>query len=123
MVKTVKGMNALGGLVYSTEAGRTCSGCRQPVAACNCAAAPLPEGDGIARIRRETKGRGGKTVTTVSGLPLQAEELKVLGKKLKTRCGCGGSVKEGTIEIQGDHADLITAWLKEQGFQARRAGG
>lgn len=84
---------------------------------------PAPEGDGIARIRRETKGRGGKTVTTVSGLLLQSEELKALGKKLKTRCGCGGSVKEGVIEIQGDHAELITAWLKEQGFQARRAGG
>ncbi len=123
MVKSVKGMNALGGLVYSTEAGRTCPGCRQPVASCICRASALPEGDGIARVRRETKGRGGKTVTTVSGLLLSPEELKALGKKLKTRCGCGGSVKEGVIEIQGDHAELITAWLTEQGFQSKRAGG
>jgi|TARA_R110002051_G_scaffold91158_1_gene160174 translation initiation factor 1 len=123
MVKSAKGMAALGGLVYSTETGRTCPACRQPVAECVCGAPSAPQGDGIARVRRETKGRGGKTVTTVSGLPLQPEALKSLAKKLKTRCGCGGAVKEGVIEIQGDHAELICSWLIEQGFQAKRAGG
>lgn len=123
MVKSAKGMAALGGLVYSTESGRTCPGCRQPVSVCVCAVSALPEGDGIARVRRETKGRGGKTVTTVSGVLLAPEELKALAKKLKTRCGCGGAVKEGVIEIQGDHAELIRDWLNEQGFEAKRAGG
>lgn len=123
MVKSAKGMAALGGLVYSTESGRTCPVCRNPVSACSCAGEPLPEGDGIARVRRETKGRGGKTVTTVSGILLPAEDLKALAKKLKTRCGCGGAVKDGVVEIQGDHAELICSWLKEQGFQAKRAGG
>ncbi len=123
MAKSGKGMAALGGLVYSTERGRTCPVCRQPVAGCKCAVQALPDGDGIARVRRETKGRGGKTVTTVSGVLLPSEELKALAKKLKTRCGCGGAVKEGVIEIQGDHAELIRGWLIEQGFQAKRAGG
>lgn len=123
MVKSAKGMAALGGLVYSTETGRTCPACRQPVSACVCASASLPEGDGVARVRRETKGRGGKTVTTVSGVLLPAEELKALVKKLKTRCGCGGAVKDGVIEIQGDHAELICGWLAEQGFRVKRAGG
>jgi len=123
MVKPTKGMAALGGLVYSTETGRTCPACRQPVAACSCSVPVTPAGDGIARVRRETKGRGGKTVTTVSGLPLQPEALKALAKKLKARCGCGGSVKEGVVEIQGDHAEFICSWLIEQGFQAKRAGG
>lgn len=123
MVKSAKGMAALGGLVYSTETGRTCPACRQPISSCVCATPQLAEGDGIARVRRETKGRGGKTVTSVSGVLLPPDELKALAKKLKTRCGCGGAVKEGVIEIQGDHAELVRDWLIEQGFQAKRAGG
>ncbi|WOD12276.1 translation initiation factor Sui1 [Pseudomonas sp. NyZ704] len=123
MVKSTKGLAGLGGLVYSTETGRTCPQCRAAVAACVCAEPDIPEGDGIARVRRETKGRGGKTVTTVSGLALAPDQLKALAKELKARCGCGGGVKEGVIEIQGDKADFICQWLAGQGYQAKRAGG
>ncbi len=118
-----KGLQALSGLVYSTETGRMCPDCRQPADKCTCGQPTLPEGDGIARVRRETKGRGGKTVTTVAGLPLAGDDLKALAKHLKTRCGCGGSVKDGVVEIQGDHADLICQWLQGEGFKAKRSGG
>lgn len=122
-MKSTKGLAGLGGLVYSTEKGRTCPQCRAALAECSCATPGLPEGDGIARVRRETKGRGGKTVTTVSGLCLPAEELKRLAKELKARCGCGGGVKEGVVEIQGDKADVVCSWLIAQGIKAKRAGG
>jgi translation initiation factor 1 len=119
----VKGLDSLGGLVFSTEAGRMCPDCRQPVSGCTCGAPAPVTGDGIARVRRETKGRGGKTVTTVTGLALPPDELKVLAKRMKARCGCGGSLKDGVIEIQGDQVDLICQWLGAEGFTARRAGG
>lgn len=122
-MKTTKGLAGLGGLVYSTETGRTCPECRMPIAGCLCAVSSIPEGDGIARVRRETKGRGGKTVTTVSGLRLAPDDLKSLAKQLKARCGCGGSVQDGVIEIQGDKADFICSWLIGQGYQSKRAGG
>ena len=83
----------------------------------------VPEGDGIARVRRETKGRGGKTVTTVSGVLLKADDLKALAKRLKNRCGCGGAVKDGVIEIQGDKAEQVCELLKAEGYQVKRAGG
>lgn len=113
-----------GGLVYSTDSGRMCPGCRQPVAACQCrqAAAP-PPGDGVARVSRESKGRGGKTVTLVRGLPLDAEALAELGKRLRSACGAGGTAKDGVLEVQGDHAERVVAWLKAQGHPAKRAGG
>lgn len=117
------GFSGLGGLVYSTETGRTCPDCRQPVAQCTCKQAPAPVGDGIVRVRRETKGRGGKTVTSISGIMLPEAELKDLAKRMKARCGCGGALKEGVIEIQGDQVTLLCAWLSEQGFQVKRAGG
>ena len=74
-------------------------------------------------VSRETKGRKGKGVTVVRGLPLAAAELKSLAKELKRRCGSGGAIKEGTIEIQGDHRDTIVTLLAERGFRAKRAGG
>ncbi len=117
------GLEALGGLVYSTDSGRMCPDCSQPVAQCRCAEQALPEGDGIVRVRRETKGRGGKTVTSVSGVLLGAEELKALAKRLKNRCGCGGSVKDGVIEIQGDKAELLCELLTAEGYKAKRSGG
>ncbi|WP_022961338.1 translation initiation factor Sui1 [Halopseudomonas pelagia] len=123
MVKSTQGLAGLGGLVYSTESGRTCPRCRAAIADCVCAQPGIPEGDGIARVRRETKGRGGKTVTTVSGLCLAPDDLKRLAKELKARCGCGGGVKEGVIEIQGDKADFVCNWLIGQGYQTKRAGG
>lgn len=117
------GLQALGGLVYSTETGRMCPDCSQPQAECRCAEPAVPEGDGVVRVRRETKGRGGKTVTSVSGVLLASDELKILAKKLKNRCGCGGSVKDGVIEIQGDKAELLVELLTLEGFRVKRAGG
>lgn len=116
--------NGSGGLVYSTEQGRMCPACRQAVADCRCgAAAPAPAGDGTVRVSRETKGRGGKTVTVVRGAPGDAAGLAALGKQLRAACGSGGTVKDGVIEIQGDHADRVVEWLKGKGLTVKRAGG
>lgn len=113
-----------GGLVYSTDQGRMCPGCRQPSSACTCGnAQTAPVGDGIVRVQRETKGRKGKGVTLVSGVPLGPLELLQLGKELKTRCGSGGTVKDGVIEIQGDHAELLLPLLKARGWTVKRSGG
>lgn len=121
----MKSFAALSGLVYSTEGGRMCPACRQPVAACQCAqlAAAVPQGDGIVRVHRETKGRGGKAVTVVRGLPLHTEALTTLAKKIKAACGSGGTVKDGQIEVQGDHIDKVLALLQAQGFKTKRSGG
>jgi len=115
-----------GRLVYSTDAGRMCPGCRRPLASCTCAAsdkrAPAA-GDGVARIRRETGGRGGKTVTTISGLALDDAALAALAKHLKAACGTGGTVRDGTIELQGDHREPLAALLARQGIRSKLAGG
>lgn len=112
-------------LVYSTDFGRACPGCGKPVAQCACKAAVRPQGDGIVRVSRETAGRKGKGVTVVRGLPLDDAALTVLGKQLKAACGSGGTVKEGVIEVQGDHLDKVLAWLKArpEGWTVKRAGG
>lgn len=111
-------------MVYSTERGLVCPMCRLPTAKCRCGKEePPPAGDGIARVRRETKGRGGKTVTTVSGVPLGGEALRNLASDLKRRCGTGGTAKDGVIEIQGDHRETIVAELSRRGFTAKLAGG
>ncbi|TVT75914.1 MAG: translation initiation factor Sui1 [Denitromonas halophila] len=113
-----------GGLVYSTETGRMCPICREPMADCRCKSAPaVPAGDGIVRVSRETKGRGGKAVTVVRGVTLNAIELAVLGKKLRAGCGTGGTVKDGVIEVQGDHCERVIEALKKDGFTVKRAGG
>jgi translation initiation factor 1 len=123
VVKKASSLAALGGLVYSTDSGRHCPDCNQPVDACICKQSAVPAGDGIARVRRETKGRGGKTVTTVTGVPLAEEPLKELASALKKRCGCGGGLKDGVIEIQGDHVQLLIDELIKRGFKARKSGG
>lgn len=123
MAKKLTSLSALGGLVYSTDGGRHCPDCNQPLDACTCRQAVAPQGDDIARVRRETKGRGGKTVTTVSGVPLAGEELKDLASALKKRCGCGGALKDGVIEIQGDHVALLLDELIKRGFKAKKSGG
>ncbi|MFA5677587.1 MAG: translation initiation factor Sui1 [Pseudomonas sp.] len=123
MSKRQIGFGSLGGLVFSTDSGRMCPDCRNPQSDCTCAQPETPAGDGIARVRRETKGRGGKTVTTITGLALPADELKALAKRIKARCGCGGSVIDGVIEIQGDRADMLCEWLTSEGFRTKRAGG
>ncbi|UXJ53372.1 translation initiation factor Sui1 [Pseudomonas citronellolis] len=123
MVKKASSLSALGGLVYSTDAGRHCPDCNQPVGACICKQSVVPAGDGIVRVRRETKGRGGKTVTTVSGVPLAEDALKELATALKKRCGTGGALKDGVIEIQGDHVELLLEELAKRGFKAKKSGG
>lgn len=113
-----------GGLVYSTESGRMCPACRQPFSNCACNQLKTPaKSDGLVRVSRETKGRGGKCVTLVRGLGLDAPALEKLAKQLKTACGSGGTVKEGIIEVQGDHCDAVMAALVKQGHHAKRAGG
>lgn len=84
---------------------------------------PRPKSDGFARVRREIKGRRGKTVTTISDLAMNDAELKELASALKRLCGVGGSVKNGMVEIQGDNADKIVAELEKRGHKAKRAGG
>ena len=117
----------LGGLVYSTEHGKTCPDCRAPIDNCCCEDTSEQERlaalDGIVRIRRETSGRKGKGVTTISGLPLAQAELKTLAKTLKQRCGTGGAVKEGVVEIQGDHRETLCDALTSMGYQVKLAGG
>jgi translation initiation factor 1 len=110
-------------LVYSTDSGRMCPECRQPAAACACKARPVIKGDGVVRVSRQTKGRGGKSVTVVKGLALDALALAALGKQLRTACGSGGTVKDGVIEVQGDHCNLVLETLKKLGIDAKRAGG
>ena len=120
----MKGFGGLGGLVYSTEAGRMCPDCRQPVAQCVCKkAAAAPQGDGTVRVRLETKGRKGKGVTLVWGVPVDEDGLQKLGKQLKAACGTGGTVKDGQIEVQGDHVTLVMEALRKQGYQVKRSGG
>lgn len=119
---------AAGGLVYSTEGGRMCPQCRQPVTACQCAAQAfasiLAKSDGVVRVSRETKGRGGKAVTLVRGVPLPAQDLVALAKRLRTACGSGGTVKDGVIEVQGDHAERLVTLLTAEGqWVVKRAGG
>jgi len=112
------------GLVYSTDAGRMCPQCRRPAASCVCAKAPArPAGDGIVRIGRETKGRGGKAVTLVRGLPLDKAALATLGKRLRSACGAGCTVKDAVIEVQGDHVERLLALLQAEGWPVKRVGG
>lgn len=101
-------------LVYSTQTGRVANEKPKETA---------PVGDGTVRVWPEKKGRGGKVVTVIAGLPLVPEALTALAKQLKKRCGGGGTVKEGTIELQGDHVELMVETLKKQGYKAKRAGG
>jgi translation initiation factor 1 len=113
-------------LVYSTDGGRTCPACRKPIAQCICKAqrASALAGDGVVRVSRESKGRGGKTVTLVRGLPLDAEALAALGRRLRSACGTGGTAKDGVLEVQGDHAERVVELLKAEGFaNVKRAGG
>jgi len=111
-------------LVYSTDFGRACPRCGKPIAQCVCrkGSSQAPT-DGIVRVRREVKGRKGKTVTTITGIPLNEEQLQELASELKRQCGTGGSVKDGLIIIQGDHCDTLIASLQEKGYTVKRAGG
>lgn len=102
-------------LVYSTETGRIRPEESKPQAP--------TEGDGIVRLHRETKGRGGKAVTLITGVPLAGAELKTLAKDLKKLCGVGGAIKDGVITIQGDQRENLKPALEKRGFSVKIAGG
>ncbi len=108
-------------LVFSTETGRVCPECANPVKECRCKQQKANQisGDGIVRIRREVKGRRGKTVTTISGVPLKNSGIEQLASELKRKCGVGGSVKDKIIILQGDQRSKITPLLKDKGFTVR----
>ena len=113
-----------GGLVYSTDRGRMCPSCRQPIGQCTCCLKkPTAVSDGIVRVSRQTSGRNGKSVTVVKGLALDSDALTRLGKQFKAACGSGGTVKDGAIEIQGDHRERVIEALGRQGWVVKRAGG
>lgn len=118
-------MNKNSTRVYSTDKGRLCPVCTEALEQCSCAAlsAGKPVGDGKVRVRLDTKGRNGKAVTQVEGLALTLAEVEALAKTLKARCGSGGAVKNGVIEIQGDHRPLVLSYLLGKGIQAKQAGG
>ena len=116
-------------IVYSTETGSICPKCQKPDSGCACdkkrkRSEPQPQfkPDGIIRIQRETKGRKGKTVTTVFGFDLDDQALKALAKNLKQLCGTGGSVKAGVIVIQGDHRDTVKGFLEGNGYKVKISG-
>lgn len=118
----LKNAFANAGLVYSTETGRMCPDCRQPVASCVCGVKPIPKGDGVVRVSRESKGRGGKVVTLVKGLALDDAALQALCKQLKAACGSGGTVKDGVIEVQGDHCERVAQNLEKDGHTVKFVG-
>jgi len=103
-----------------------CPRCGRPAAQCACgkpAAAAPAGGAAVVRVGRETKGRKGKGVTVVTGVPLRGAALEELGSQLKRLCGSGGTVKDGVIEIQGDHRDALVAELARHGWTVKRSGG
>lgn len=102
-----------------------CPACRRPVAQCTCrnSAVSTVTADGVVRVLRETKGRGGKAVTVVRGAPGDAAALVKLGQELKAACGSGGTVKDGVIEVQGDHVEKVMVLLQQRGHKVKRAGG
>jgi translation initiation factor 1 len=111
-------------IIYSTGMGSLCPNCRRPVRECVCPkGAPGAAKPAAVRVGREVKGRAGKGVTTVTGLPMSLSDIESLAAKLKKRCGSGGTVREGIIEIQGDHRDVIVAELIKLGWPAKKSGG
>jgi len=111
-------------LVYSSDSGRVCPECARAVKECVCRKKSSQSGgDGTVRIRRESKGRGGKTVTVITGISLNEDAIKQLSGELKRRCGTGGTVKDGIIEIQGDHRELLLTEFAARGYKVKAAGG
>ncbi|MGK4328494.1 stress response translation initiation inhibitor YciH [Lonsdalea quercina] len=101
-------------LVYSTDSGRIAE---------KTAPVERPKGDGIVRIQRQTSGRKGKGVCVITGIDLDDDALQKLAAELKKKCGCGGSIKEGVIEIQGDKRDVLKQLLEAKGMKVKLAGG
>ena len=112
-------------IVYTTGVGERCPNCQRPVRECVCKRGTPGKvsSPGPVRVSRETQGRKGKGVTVITGLGLPPDELEALATELKKRCGCGGSVANGRIEIQGDHRDRLVEELTRRGWPAKRAGG
>jgi translation initiation factor 1 len=111
-------------IVYSTGIGTLCPNCRRAARECVCPkGAPGAVGPATVRVGRETQGRAGKGVTVVSGLPLSSADLETLATRLKKRCGSGGTVRGGNIEIQGEHRDVVVAELVKMGWPAKKSGG
>jgi translation initiation factor 1 len=100
-----------------------CPGCDEPLDQCRCGKTAAAKGSGNVRVGRETKGRKGKGVTVVTGLPLDAMDLAALAKELKSQCGAGGTTRDGVIEIQGDHRDRLVAALQTRGYAVKKSGG
>ena len=120
--------------VYSSEHGRVCPHCGLPSKRCACRANPRgnahggaassnPQSDGVVRVGRSSRGRGGKTVTLIEGVQLPAAELRELARNLRRQCGTGGALKNDTIEIQGDQRDAVVEQLEALGFRVKRKGG
>lgn len=113
--------------VWSSDGGRLCHSCGKPKTQCECwtkqAQTIDRSGDGIVRVSRETKGRKGKGVTVITGLQLNAKDLKALAKELKKKCGTGGTVADHNIEIQGDLRDRLVELLTKKGYTVKRVGG
>ena len=108
-------------IVYSTEQGKMCPLCNKPATACVCRKEkPVPKSDGIVRVKRSTKGRKGKGVTMITGIPLAHDALSKLAKQLKQKCASGGTVKDGVIEIQGDHQAALVEELKKLGYIVKK---
>jgi translation initiation factor 1 len=114
-----------GGIVYSTGIGERCPNCLRAIAECVCKKGTpgKASNDGVIRVSRETQGRKGKGVTVIAGLGLPAADMEALATELKKKCGSGGSVENGRIEIQGDHRDRLVEELIRRGWKAKRAGG
>lgn len=112
-------------IVYSTGVSRRCPQCQRPIADCVCKGRKPASATSRSPVRvgRETKGRKGKGATVITGLPLTGAQLEELARQLKKRCGSGGTVRDGVIEIQGDHRDVLVSELERLGFPAKRAGG
>ncbi len=116
--------NTASGLVYSTALGRTCPACEHAIEHCKCSTTEATQsGDGIVRLQRQTKGRKGKGVTLITGVSLEPTALIELSKQLKRKCGSGGTIKNGVIEIQGDHRAVLMLELQKLGWTVKFAGG
>jgi translation initiation factor 1 len=113
--------------VYSSELGRVCPDCRQPIKNCICVKKTKQNNksnfDGTVRLRIDRKKRAGKSVTIIDGITGNENDLKTMAKDIKKQCGTGGAVKDGMIEIQGDVRDFLISYLQQKGFNVKKAGG
>ena len=122
-LKGLAGLGQLSGLVVTETKPEDAAAAEAEKMAAADKAAQSQRAKDVVRVHRETKGRGGKAVSLIKGISLADNALQALGKQLKNACGSGGTVKDGVIEVQGDHGDRLVELLKAQGYNAKRAGG